>query len=315
MIGRFGLTHTPRGTGVAGLPVVFFGMRCAFSQPPLRALLAAGVDLRAVVVPGPAIGPPVTRQRPGKRLPLAGMETTIDDLVAGAGVPLFAIREPGHPEVVAAIRELAPAVIVLACFPWLLPRAVRELPPLGCLNVHPSLLPIGRGPDPLFWTFRRGEERTGVTIHQLTGRFDAGPIVRQQAIAVPDGIRAPDLEQRLAEMGGTLLVAALGDLIAGPPLLRLRMQDEREATSAPFPADEDFTVPTDRSARWAFNFVRGIAPLGHSLTLVVNASGERWPIRDALAWEPAGTLAQSVIVREDEIVARFRPGIVRFRRR
>jgi methionyl-tRNA formyltransferase len=243
------------------------------------------------------------------------METTIDDLVAGAGIPLLAIREPGHPAVVAAIRELAPAVIVVACFPWLVPRAVRELPPLDCLNVHPSLLPAGRGPDPIFWTFRRGEESTGTTIHQLTGRFDAGSIVRQQAIAVPDGIRAPDLEQRLAEMGGELLVAALGDLTAGPPTLHLRRQDERAATSAPFPTDEDFTVPTDRSAKWAFNFVRGVAPLGYPLILEVDETGQRWPIRDALDWVPTGALARPVIVRDDLITARFRPGIVRFSRR
>jgi methionyl-tRNA formyltransferase len=300
---------------VQGLPVVFFGMRCAFSVPPLRALIAAGVDLRAVVVPGPAIGPPVIRQAPRKRLPLAGTEPTIDDLVNDAGIPLLAIRAPGHLAVVAAIQELAPAVIVVACFPWLLPRSLRNLPPLGCLNVHPSLLPVGRGPEPIFWTFRRGDDRTGTTIHRLTGRFDAGPIVRRRAIAVPDGIRAPALEQQLAELGGELLVAALGDLVAGPSALHPRRQDERNATSAPFPTDDDLTVPTTRSARWAFNFVRGVAPLGHPLTLIVNSSEERWPIRDALAWEPAGALAQPVIVREDEVIAGFRPGTVRFRRR
>jgi methionyl-tRNA formyltransferase len=304
-----------RDSAIGGLPVVFFGMRCAFSRPPLQALLAAGVDLRAVVVPGPAIGPPVTQQSARRSVPLAGADEPIDALVHRAGVPLLAIRGLQHPEVHATIRERAPAVIVVACFPWFLPRHLREMPPLGCLNVHPSLLPVGRGPDPIFWTFRRGDRSTGTTIHQLTGRFDAGPIVRQEAMSVPDGIRAPALEQRLADLGGRLLIGALADLVAGPPTLCLRVQEERDATTAPFPTDDDFTVPTDRPARWAFNFVRGVAPLGYPLTLVVKETGQRWAISDALDWEPATTLAQSVLVDEDHLTVRFRSGIVRFTRR
>jgi methionyl-tRNA formyltransferase len=75
------------------------------------------------------------------------------------------------------LLALASAVdaVVVACFPWKLPPALLARPRLGGLNVHPSLLPLGRGPEPVFWTLRRGERRTGATIHRLDGRVGHRP--------------------------------------------------------------------------------------------------------------------------------------------
>ncbi|MCC6315552.1 MAG: hypothetical protein IT337_16255, partial [Thermomicrobiales bacterium] len=195
-------------------------------------------------------------------------------------------------------------------FPRRLPPVWLRLPPLGCLNVHPSLLSLGRGPEPVFWTLRRGERRSGATIHRMTERFDAGPILTQTAIAVPPGIRAPDLERELMTLGGQALVAALPALATGA--IDFRPQDETLATDAPVPSPADWLMPTTLPAGWAFNFARGVAPLGGPLA-VRGASLGVLPVRDALAHNPTERLASPIVVRGDGIVrVRFAPGWVEF---
>ena len=124
-------------------------------------------------------------------------------------MPLLTINGFGDPAVAEAIAGYEPDVIAVACFPWRVPANLRRIPRLGILNVHPSLLPRGRGPEPLFWTFRRGERETGTTVHLMDGGFDTGPVLRQERLPVPAGIDGGELERRLAKLGGRLLVEAI----------------------------------------------------------------------------------------------------------
>lgn len=303
------------GTAGGLLRVAFFGMRCAFSVPPLSALLAAGVDVVAVVLPGVPGGPPLLRRPPsfGPRLPIVPQErepAAVDDIARRAGIPVLAVGNLRHPLVAATIADLRPDAIAVACFPRRLPPALLAVPPLGALNVHPSLLPLGRGPEPVFWTLRRGERETGATIHLMDEGLDRGPILRQERLAVPAGVRAPDLEQHLAGLGASLLVEALNDLASGraTPV----PQDDARATEAPVPTAADFAVPTDLPARWAFNFVRGVAPLDGPLELLVLETGDRFPLRDALDDDPTAALGAPFVVAGNRITARFRPGVARF---
>ena len=315
--------------------IVFFGMRCAASAPPLLALLAAGLDVRGVVLPGPPFGPPVRPLPPRSAVPTLdlahqrgaalpplpwsgeggwGSEGRPADsptaLAAESGIPSIEVTSLRHPDVIAAIASWRPDVIAVTCFPWRLPTAVLGLPPLGCVNVHPSLLPVGRGPEPVFWTLRRGERRTGATVHLMDAGFDTGPILAQAATGVPLGIRAPKLEWRLAELGGDLLVRVVHSLAAGTA--RPRAQDDARATRAPYPTAADWRVTTDLPAGWAYGFVRGVAPLGGPLELGVLATGERFRLRDALDHDPTGALPTPTRREGDELLVRFRPGTVRF---
>ena len=228
-------------------------------------------------------------------------------LARANGIPIVWIRRLDA-AAVAGIAAHAPDAIVAACFPWRLPNVLLALPPLGCLNVHPSLLPLGRGPEPVFWTLRRGERRTGVTVHGMDTGFDTGPILGQTAIAVPDGIDGRDLEYRLAELGGALLVEVIAKLAAGTasPIA----QDHGKATFAPMPSVADYLVPTNLPARWAFNFVRGVMPLGVLPKLAVGATGERFPLRDAVAFNPDATLDRPYFWHGERLIVRFRPGTV-----
>ena len=177
--------------------VLFLGQSCAAAMPPLAALIEAGFTIPAVVL----------ARQPWMRL------GEIQRVAAAAGIPVVWVKSAA--EATDAIRSVAPEVAVAACFPWRLPRAAREIPPLGILNVHPSLLPVGRGPEPVFWTLRRGEPVTGVTVHRMDAGFDTGPIVAQAEMPVAEGIAAPELERDLMTLGGSLLVDALPELAAG----------------------------------------------------------------------------------------------------
>lgn len=297
--------------------VVFLGMPCAFSAPPLAALVAADLDVAAVVLPGPAGGEsfrwhrPARRTRPGFALaPYPGTTSAPSPMsIAGAaGIPLLFVASIRAKAVVAEIARLRPDAIAVACFPERLPAALLDVPPLGALNVHPSLLPADRGPSPLFWAFHRGAETTGVTGHLMEETLDTGPVVRQRAVPIPEGARLADLERELAALGGELLAEAIfaragGDLTAVP-------QDAALATSASFPTPTDALIdPETWSARRAFRFVLGV----QSATVRV-ANGDLVPVLDAVRWETSPEPGIPPATAGNGLSVAFPDGVVTFRR-
>jgi methionyl-tRNA formyltransferase len=273
--------------------VLFLGQSCAAAMPPLVALLEAGSTIPAVVLARPV----------GTRL------GEIQRFAAAAGIPVVWVKSAA--EATETIQRIAPEVAVAACFPWRLPRAALETPPLGILNVHPSLLPAGRGPEPVFWTLRRGERMSGVTVHRMDAGFDTGPIVAQAEMLVPEGIAAPDLKRDLMAVGGSLLVDALPALAAGT--LQPRPQPTEGLSQAPVPRPADWTMMSSLPAAWAWRFARGVAPLGGPLTAIAGGTAIR--VAAALDWSPDERLAEPVLGDDDGTVrVRFSPGWVRFRR-
>ena len=298
------------------LSVLFFGMTGHFSVPPLRALLQAGIAVRAVVLPALADGPPLstlpTREARGLRkpLPLLGQsaEKNIVGLAQEAHIPVLHVGRLGTPETLTALAAYQPDAICVACFTSRFPPALLRLPRLGCLNVHPSLLPDNRGPDPLFWTFRRGDTQTGVTIHLMDVGLDSGPVVLQAPIAVPDGIAEAALERSCADVGGELLVQALRGLDAGAiaPL----PQDAAHATAYPLPSPEDYMILPERSARWAYNFATGLAAREQPIILVAGAA--RFRLLAPLGYaDEVATFDGLYRLDGDELWLRCSPGIFR----
>jgi methionyl-tRNA formyltransferase len=273
--------------------VLFLGQSCTTAMPPLMALLEAGFTLPAVVL----------ARQPGSRL------GEIQRVAAAAGIPVVWVNSAA--EATEAIRDIAPQVAVAACFLWRLPRAALEIPPLGILNVHPSRLPAGRGPEPVFWTLRRGERMTGVTVHRMDEGFDTGPIVAQAELPVPEGISAPELERDLMTLGGRLLVDTLPALAAGT--LQPRPQPAQGVSQAPVPRAADWTMMSSLPAAWAWRFARGVAPLGGPLTAIAGGTAIR--VTAALDWSPHERLPEPMLDDGDGTVrVRFSPGWVRFRR-
>lgn len=282
------------------LRVMYVGLCETFSTIPLQHLLAAGANVCAVVTPQPAACLPPGGDPQGE---------TIVDLAAARAIAVEYVRDLKRPATLERLAAYEPDVILVACFPYILPRNLLELPRLGCFNLHPSLLPAYRGPAPLFWQLRCGEERTGVTLHRMTEQVDAGDIVAQAAVALPNGLTGPEADALLAGRGARLVLETLPRLAEGA--LRPRPQREDDSSYFPWPAAGDFQVSTGWPARRAFNFIRGTAEWGrpHSITI----GREQFFIERALSYSTGHELGEPYVLLGRELWLRFSPGVLHAR--
>ncbi len=283
--------------------IVLLGMRCAFTEPVLRALLQTpGVDIQAVVLPGQ---PPSPTAMPLD--PVSGM-------ARANGVPL---HEPSHRTGLnasayrGAIEAIAPDLIVVACFPWRIPGWMRTLPRCGCLNIHPSLLPDGRGPEPVFWAFRWRLSETGVTLHLVDAGFDTGPVVTQQRLAIPDDATLESLERDLARLGADLLIDRLPAL--QDRSLMTSPQADSLARPAPIPGPDDLVVPTTWSARHAARFIRAVTPVYGPVPVLVHATGRRLAVHEVIDVDDGAAMPEPVRLRGSAAIIRFTPGVLNVR--
>jgi methionyl-tRNA formyltransferase len=247
--------------------VIFFGMQSALSSPSLMALLESDIEVCAVVMPATALPgstPPVIQRKEPPRVVRAAlplftqtMRRSIIDIAHEKNIPVWEVQKLRNRETVATLSTYQADMICVACFSLLIPRAILQLPRLGCLNVHPSLLPQNRGPEPLFWTFREGSDTTGVTIHLMDERMDTGDILAQEVISVPDGITYNQLEGVCAARGGELLARAAWDLYRGQATAIA--QDDAKSSYHSFPTASDFVVNVQEwSTRHVYNFIKGV---------------------------------------------------------
>jgi len=253
-------------------------MQGRFSYAPLLALLEASIQVCAVIIPAeqgfevelPAIQKQEQPPSTGSMLPVlnSSINSSILDLARVRDIPVWKVRHLSNPETIKVLTVYQPDMICVACFSKRIPRDILDIPRLGCLNVHPSLLPANRGPEPLFWTFREGDQRTGVTIHLMDEGMDSGAIVAQEVIQIQDGISYSELEEQSAELGGKLLAQSVWDMYNG--VAELATQDETKSSYHTFPSDNDFVVPVaEWNARHVYNFICGVASWETPLHLLV----------------------------------------------
>ncbi|SRR5690242_10547023 len=271
--------------------VLFFGMQSNFSIPSLTALLESGVEVCATVLPAspvPGLEPLTIRRReqsrtPRPMLPLrnTSLQPSVIQLAWTRQIPVWEVTNLSDAETVSTLASYQPDAICVACFSLRIPRVIIDLPRLGCLNVHPSLLPDNRGPVPLFWTFREGCEVTGVTIHLMDEGMDSGDVLAQEVIEVPDGISYAELESQCATRGGALLAHTVWDLYEGRAIPV--KQDETKSSYHSFPSDEDFVVRArEWDARRVYTFIRGVGHWDRPIELVVGS--ELFLVRDVLSY-------------------------------
>jgi methionyl-tRNA formyltransferase len=209
-----------------GQRVVFMGTP-QFAVPTLQGLVETYAPGSR---PGEVVGVVTQPDRPsgrGRKL----QPSPVKRLAEAHGIPVLTPTSLRKPESQAALRDLSPDVVIVAAFGQILPPAVLELPPFGCLNVHASLLPRWRGAAPIAAAILAGDEETGVTIMKMDPGLDTGPILRQRATPIGEEDTRESLGQRLAGLGAELLLETLPDWLAGR--IRPQAQDEAKATLAP----------------------------------------------------------------------------------
>jgi methionyl-tRNA formyltransferase len=197
-------------------------------------------------------------------------------------IPILQPTKMKDADFLATLSMWQPDVIAVAAFGRILPPAILSLPSVGCINVHASLLPKYRGAGPIQWAIINGESETGITTMLMDEGMDTGPMLLQEKIAIRLDDTAGSLSPRLAELGGRLLVATLGQWKAGT--LVPHPQDHSRATSAPLLKKEDGMIDWTMPATAIANRVRGLTPWPGAYTF---ADTERWTIYRALALDEA----------------------------
>jgi methionyl-tRNA formyltransferase len=170
--------------------------------------------------------------------------------------PHFAVRSLRDRVVHETLTNSRPDLIVVACFPWLLPAALIGAASIAAINVHPSLLPRWRGPDPLFWAYHAGDLTTGVTIHHLDQDFDTGPILAQRTVVIEEGESLAAFDRRLAIHGGELVIELARAL---PDVPAAHQQVADRATPAPIPDESARTIDATWTVDRARRFIGGVA--------------------------------------------------------
>lgn len=184
--------------------LIFLGSP-AFAVYPLEALAAAGYELVAVVTQ------PDRRAGRDRRLTAPPVKRAAEAL----GLPVLQPESLREPDVVAQLAALAPDVGVVAAYGAILRKNILALPPLGYLNIHPSLLPLHRGPTPVSGAILAGDSETGVSLMRLDPGMDSGPLLAQTVVPLPRTARAGPLTDELFQLGARMLVDVLPRYAAG----------------------------------------------------------------------------------------------------
>jgi methionyl-tRNA formyltransferase len=217
-----------------------------FAVPTLERAVEAGHEVAAVFT---------QPDRPKGRGQKESMPA-VKEAARRLGLKVHQPERVRHPEVVEQLRALAPDAMVVVGYGQILPQAILDIPPMGIINVHASLLPKYRGAAPIQWAIARGETRTGVTTMKIDAGLDTGDVLLQWETEIGPEETAVELGIRLAAAGGDLLVKTLEELGRIAP----QKQDAARATHAPILKKEDGRIDWSMDAQEIVNRVRGLVP-------------------------------------------------------
>ncbi len=229
-------------------PIVFCGTP-RFAVPTLEKLVEAGFSVPLVLT---------QPDRPKGR----GLEVVASPVKQAAERLQLPIYQPEkikqNEELRAKLEAIRPQAIIVVGYGRIIPPWMLELPPLGNINLHASLLPKYRGAAPIQWAIARGETVTGVTTMRIDEGLDTGDILLQKDMAIADEDTAETLSPRLAVIGADLMIETLRGLEAGT--IHPQKQDNARATLAPILKKEDGRIDFTRSAQEIYNRLRGFQP-------------------------------------------------------
>lgn len=184
--------------------------------------------------------------------------TPVKVAALAAGFPLLQPARARDPLFLDPLRQVQPDLIVVAAYGQILPQAILDLPRFGCLNVHTSLLPKYRGAAPIQWAILDGEPETGVTIMKMNAGLDTGDILTQAVTPIAPEDNAQTLHDRLAQLGGELLVRTIPDYVSGR--IVPRPQPDEGVSYARKITKEDGQIDWTQPARVVWNRVRSLTP-------------------------------------------------------
>ena len=246
------------------LRIVFCGTP-AFAVPPLQHLIAQpDFQLEAVVTQ-----PDRPRGR-GREM----ATSPVKDAALAAGVPVFQPEKIKSEEALDYFKRLAPDAVVIIAYGQIISQRLIDIPRLGWVNLHASLLPKYRGAAPINWAIVNGETRTGVTSMQIDSGLDTGPMLLKYETEIGRDETAPELGARLADAGAPLIAETLRGVENGK--IAATPQDGSQATLAPPLKKEDGRVDWSLDARAIYNRIRGLQPWPGAFTTFRGKNCQIW---------------------------------------
>ena len=285
------------GPDAARLRTVFMGTP-RFAVPSLAAL-AEAVDVTLVLC---------NPDRPAGR-GRSMVSPPVKEEALRRGIPVFQPEKARHPDAVARIDADAPDLIVVVAYGHILPKSILDIPRIGCVNVHASLLPKYRGAAPINWAVARGESVTGITIMRMDEGMDTGPMLHVREIPIGEEDTAETMFSKLSILGAEALREALRKLREGT--LGETPQDAALATYAPKLAKEHGRIDWNRPAGEVRNLVRGMTPWPSAFAL--HAGKTLKVLSSAVAGESgaAGEQGKIVALGRDGIAVACGEGVLR----
>ncbi|HXW62752.1 MAG TPA: methionyl-tRNA formyltransferase [Candidatus Acidoferrales bacterium] len=237
----------------------------------------------------------------------------VKEAALAAAIPVYQPQKIKSDEAYEHFTHLRPDVVVIIAYGQIIPPRLIAIPRFGWINLHASLLPKYRGAAPINWAILNGEDVTGVTTMQIDTGLDTGPTLLEQVVEIGKDETAPELAERLARAGATLMVRTLRKLASGE--ITPAPQDHLKATFAPPLKKEDGRIDWSRPPLHTYNQIRGLQPWPGAFTTFRGQRCQIWarPVpRTELRWSgpsrarqfsPPGTLEllpSEVLVRSGE---------------
>jgi len=253
------------------LKIVFMGTP-DFAQKSLQSIVDAGYNIEAVVT---------NPDRPKGR----GMKMIASPVKEYALEKNINIYQPEkirkNTDFIEVIKKINPDVICVVAYGKILPQEILDIPRLGCINVHGSLLPKYRGAAPIQWAVINGEKVTGITTMYMDIGMDTGDMILKEEVEIGDNETTGELWERLADIGGKLLVETLEKIEDGTAP---RIPQDDRFTMAPMLDKEMSKIDWNKSGKEIKNLVRGLNPIMGTYTYINDKKYKFWKV-DFLTFE------------------------------
>jgi methionyl-tRNA formyltransferase len=227
--------------------VLFWGTP-EFAEPPLRALIGEGFEVVGVVTQ-----PDKPKGRSREITPSPVKQFATEEEIA-----VFQPKNARDPELLEMLNVIKPDISIVVAYGHILPKNIIDLPRLGTLNIHASLLPALRGAGPIQAAIRQGLTETGISLMRVVPALDAGPVLLQKPTQIFDDETFGELQVRLAELGALTLIEALTLLSLGKA--KETIQDDSRATYAPKATRESSRIDWTDSALEISRLIRASDP-------------------------------------------------------
>ena len=274
--------------------ILFVGSAGPLSLLPFKALLASTHTLAAVGIYQPLLFKDNIIALENESLALAAQQSA---------VPVIDLSRPVA-SVLPQLRELQVDVLLMACYGRRLPKALFDFPAHGSYNLHPSLLPAYRGPEPVYWQLKHGAA-TGISWHRVSEAFDSGDIIAQKKVYLEDGLSYQQINAQLASAGSELMAGLLSELENGQ--LQGKNQNPDAASYFPYPQAEDFVLDVRGSARRACNFMCATQEFGQTFSCTI--AGREYRLARAMDFDPNRVL-ECVEVQGECLFIPFKQGVL-----